>query len=676
MNYDLAMIYESMLITEMDDKVINYLQQHTDKLPFDFLFGDDLRIVIPISDVDMTAKEIMDDIKRIKDFDKVDLKKGEVIRKIKLDPKYGQGDSKEQRVNIGRVISALKVSEEKKKKYLDWVARYKDNLESALGGNAEYSIVLSRSPVDVVRMSDHRNITSCHRSGGEYFHCAIQEAITGGAVAYLVYTEDLEPFLDELQDREFFYDSDRNAGYRELRPIARLRIRRLESDKELAIPDVQIYGNNTVPGFYKALAEFLKEKQPDIVEDLENGDFSHRGGSYMDDDMSSLITQFTGNNERYGVEHDDDDRDNEKSHTSLGWDQELDDITETTNSRLEYCSVSYDTDDNDGDPYILPSAYCKIDLTSFNLPEDAEFSAEEGAYELRKMLRDGDDGESYKWSKLIEFLNDNNDIGIGWLKFMPSSLTFHFENEESYTLHSVDEYDRFCDNVRDFDNKVENLLEDEDDGFPDVFYQMGLYGGETSDNEDYSRYNELINDLEDDDSTNLTYKNIEISGSNPRNMTAEIECHVNLKRNDDGSDSPTLFFRSFEREIENNINKLLNKNFKLKPKRGDSGQLEFQKFYESYENSQDFLNNLTIKVERVQLVHNTAYISFGSFDLRFSEWSNETFEILDFLDNNIQTLKLMVEYAILAYMDLQMGGNQLYFYTNEQRYNSLKKLFG
>jgi hypothetical protein len=328
MNFVVQELYESVLINEMKEKVVRYLQNHTDQLPFDHIFGDKMRVAFPIG-TDVTAQSIIDDLKRIQHFDKIDLKLGEVVRKIKLDPKYGQGDYKEQKINMGKAISALKIPEDKKKNYLDWFARYKDNLEAAFE-KAEFVVILSRAPIDVVRMSDHRNITSCHSQGGSYFQCAIQEAITGGAVAYVVNMADFEELSEEeFQEDEIFTDSERGiSGKYGLRPIARLRVRRLEDDdeNEVAIPDTKIYGDNSVPNFYKSLKSYLQRKQESVVpDDFSNKHFKRRGGTYYDDDITSLIASYFSNDEdNYyqsdfkSIGHYYDDSGNEDRHRGIG----------------------------------------------------------------------------------------------------------------------------------------------------------------------------------------------------------------------------------------------------------------------------------------------------------------------------------------------------------------------
>ena len=63
--------------------------------------------------------------------------------------------------------------------------------------NDKYSIIITRHPIDVLRMSDFDNITSCHSPASRtsayqsYYKCAVAEAQGHGAVAYVVETEDL-----------------------------------------------------------------------------------------------------------------------------------------------------------------------------------------------------------------------------------------------------------------------------------------------------------------------------------------------------------------------------------------------------------------------------------------------------------------------------------------------------
>ena len=66
----------------------------------------------------------------------------------------------------------------------------------------KYSIIVSRVPIDILRMSDIGRISSCHREGGEYFQCAREEARGHGIVAYRLYTDVLNKFLSEKTTEE------------------------------------------------------------------------------------------------------------------------------------------------------------------------------------------------------------------------------------------------------------------------------------------------------------------------------------------------------------------------------------------------------------------------------------------------------------------------------------------
>mgnify|MGYP003149397135 CR=1 FL=1 len=80
----------------------------------------------------------------------------------------------------------------------------------------QMSVILSRHPIDVLRMSDHQNIRSCHSEGSGYFHCAQAEAKGHGPIAYLVDDTELQQLLaglyeeyDTADDPESAYDKDR-----------------------------------------------------------------------------------------------------------------------------------------------------------------------------------------------------------------------------------------------------------------------------------------------------------------------------------------------------------------------------------------------------------------------------------------------------------------------------------
>jgi len=153
-------------------------------------------------------------------------------------------------------------------------------------------IVYSRAPIDVLRMSDHPNISSCHSQRGGYFDCAIQEAVRGGAIAYSVKKTDLQKIIDEgkLQDIEIFADPQR--GIEGIVPDGRVRIRRMfdtDTKTEYALPEIRTYGD--VPSsFRKTVLKWAAENQRKKFIDPETNDFQlpdiqkaiKVGGSYND----------------------------------------------------------------------------------------------------------------------------------------------------------------------------------------------------------------------------------------------------------------------------------------------------------------------------------------------------------------------------------------------------------
>ena len=154
------------------------------------------------------------------------------------------------------------------------------------------AIVYSRAPIDVLRMSDHPMISSCHSQGGSFFKCAIQEAVRGGAIAYSVNKEDIQRIIDEdrLQDIEIFEDQER--GVKGIATDARVRIRRMfdtDTKQEYALPEIRLYGYPP-PSFGKNVLNWAVENQKSKFTNLETGEFQlpdiqnaiKVGGSYDD----------------------------------------------------------------------------------------------------------------------------------------------------------------------------------------------------------------------------------------------------------------------------------------------------------------------------------------------------------------------------------------------------------
>lgn len=181
-------------------------------------------------------------------------------------------------------------------------------------GSLVNTIIISRAPIDVLRMSDFKNIQSCHSpyknsegGGGRYWHCAQREAQEGGAIAYLV--PGPLPANFDINAPEIFEDPHREVEG--LKPSSRIRLRNFyntEKEYELAVPEVRVYGQD-VPGFQEALSSWALEGQEEFFEYDENGEnyylpnmenFVMRGGTYRDNPASVLFNKFFDTEEYSG----------------------------------------------------------------------------------------------------------------------------------------------------------------------------------------------------------------------------------------------------------------------------------------------------------------------------------------------------------------------------------------
>jgi len=167
---------------------------------------------------------------------------------------YKMTDYYKMFTNQGDLAPAYKKDAQKFKEVLDYWQKKADYIKkNADESSDKYSIIITRDPIDVLRMSDFEDIQSCHSppsKGGasEYYKCAVAEAHGHGAVAYVVNTEDLllktdtdniEEAQNQIQDGEIFDDDMRpgGAGFG-IAPISRLRLRQIRyymSNEDIAL---------------------------------------------------------------------------------------------------------------------------------------------------------------------------------------------------------------------------------------------------------------------------------------------------------------------------------------------------------------------------------------------------------------------------------------------------------
>jgi hypothetical protein len=166
------------------------------------------------------------------------------------------------------------------------------------------TMVFTRVPIEIVRMSDFSNLHSCHSVGREYSSCATQESISeAGSVIYLFKTifDDKKISYIESTTKEILKDDERKI--RGLVPESRIRLRTYIFNKNLyiSVPQSNIYGESYI-SFYKEANEFAKQKQASeiskivsLLQDPNNtGYFKLMGGGYSEGNLEAELADFLG----------------------------------------------------------------------------------------------------------------------------------------------------------------------------------------------------------------------------------------------------------------------------------------------------------------------------------------------------------------------------------------------
>jgi len=335
---------------------------------------------------------------------------------------------------------------------------YRENPEKA---QTEYSIIISRHPIDVLRMSDFAMIHSCHSEGSDYFYCALSEARGHGPVAYVVETNDLQEI--NLADDEIFEDDDR--GIEGIEPIARLRLRRFNNenkDFDLAIPEAKVYGVS-IPDFQKKLKAWALDKQKDkfqyaiknnqIDEDFMN-EFLRMGGSYQSDVDRSMSYQmfndffsdynpsFRGNVKWVGDEHEEEeDPYLHNQQLAEEFEEAGANVEDWVSNNLEHSYFSYEVmhEDEEEEPQLFFNGGMSFDF-ELDGPEADNFPDWRGQTELANKI-----------NSELDTYNGASDYDVSEYQ---NTLTYRIEWETGW------DYDMTPDGA---DNFSESMKQDDED---------------------------------------------------------------------------------------------------------------------------------------------------------------------------------------------------------------------
>lgn len=343
----------------------------------------------------------------------------------------------------------------------------------------ERMVIVTRAPIDVLRMSDHEGWGSCHSQPGtksdyvgEYFFCAVSEAAGEGAIAYIVSTRAYEQVKDKFQEAEIFEDEER--GIRGITPISRLRIRHVydtEDDQSYAVLEDRGYGR-AVAGFGQVVERWLKDKQSDLVDtaraalDDHEDSFVYTGGSYADTKPADLFKdQFgiTGHHhlrfrheDVFGTGTDDD----ELGDLGLGGpdpDEVLDARTDELNN-IEYsgynCSVSYTIDEEswDNEEYMFMwEVMLSLEHEKFEDLSDADWRTISNT--IQPAVEDA-------WGEYGNTTLSRELGGIEDVDFYNDQINIRFSSTSTQTTDNMTDFRDVCRGAEDFQNEhIESFLE-------------------------------------------------------------------------------------------------------------------------------------------------------------------------------------------------------------------------
>lgn len=267
--------------------------------------------------------------------------------------------------------------------------------------NDKYSIIITRHPIDVLRMSDFEDITSCHSPASRtnayqsYYKCAVAEAQGHGAVAYVVETEELlsatntgniQSAEQEIQEGEIFYD-DKRPFTGEIEPISRTRIRhvryfdtdepkRYDDGQDVGMPEKRVYGA-AIPGFIDTVVDWSRRNQEEILaaapkegNKINLSRFMIFGGSYEDtnsyDGREELMTALMPGQEFAGYMSQNKDTEDALDADLIGdirgsYENQCEEIVNTWNQRAAVTQISFEVQD-DGDEGVYITGEAKVTI--------------------------------------------------------------------------------------------------------------------------------------------------------------------------------------------------------------------------------------------------------------------------------------------------------------------------
>ena len=357
---------------------------------------------------------------------------------------------------------------------------YRQNPEAAFEKESPFITILSRHPVDVVRMSDMNSIKSCHSRGGGYFQCAVAESRGHGPIAYLVPRKQFEQYFDVDLSKTKPEDVDLDAGGEEifedrergipgLRPEGRVRLRKYsDGSTTFAAPERRTYaphGARTPPNFLKGVTKWALETQKkelgdpnELADAITSDEFSRFGGSYgdtQDGEVIAAMLESVIGEEKYDdlkqhgdVPDESEDEDEIQAELEGGSiEAAAEEAQDWADENLKHINIYHELMDDDDHPRVYYSANVGIDLDDFGEPAP-------------RFESDWDDHEDEVTEIIINVLNSYN--------VYPESGNVELYNDTWQTSIDADYDDEptpagfqsFAENLQHADENWEDVIED------------------------------------------------------------------------------------------------------------------------------------------------------------------------------------------------------------------------
>ncbi len=509
------------------------------------------------------------------------------------------------------------------------------------GEGKEYTMIISRHPIDVLRMSDHQGWSSCHSPGDSYYKCAVAEAKGEGLIAYVVKTEDIPEDFD-FQKSEIFKDKDRSVDG--LVPLMRVRLRKYSHDDhgDMAIPELRTYGKK-IPGAYEALMTWARKAQKNDFETIRKEkpnmrDFTRYGGSYQDNPDYSMFNNFfdTDSMEDFEFSGRAEDRtgedEEEEDNRAEEYENECYATQQQFDRQAEHTHISYSVEEEE-EPYVSFWGGASLELPKNIFIKDLPEGSDE-----RKLMRELTDEISSDFGGFISEI----EVTRATDEKVELRIDFSSENYDGLDPNSFDNFAR--DVINDLDQKWMKF-----EGAVKTFFNKRGYAKPSS----FKKKHITLSDLDKQGETMFQNIDVYVDKDDDLGMTTKESIQFNLKDIHKGHPEQLAeLFKSndFRDSIVTDLHEKFNAHLKILKKQLSlpAAGMENPEDAKDYEIDHKPLDKDDLKMD----VSIDESKGVGLLDLSLVIWQNASddkvdlyFRFFEWLDKNVQIIPKIVQVA-------------------------------